>query len=273
MKKWICLVLALILTAALLAGCGQKEARPRTKVYVFAAASLTETLQEIKALYEQAHPDVEIVLTLDSSGTLKTMIQEGANCDLFLSAGKKQMDQLDIQASPEVNTEGLDFVQADTRCDLLENKVALCVPAGNPGKVESFDGMKAGLEAGSLLLAMGNADVPVGQYTQKIFSWYGLDEAELAKAGCITYGGNVKEVASQIGEGAVDCGVIYQTDAFSAKLTVVDTAAAEMCGRVIYPAAVLKTAKHAEQAKAFLDYLKTAEAAAIFEQVGFTPLG
>ncbi|MBR3641112.1 MAG: extracellular solute-binding protein, partial [Oscillibacter sp.] len=120
-------------------------------------------------------------------------------------------------------------------------------------------------------LAMGNSDVPVGQYTQKIFAYYGLDEEALANAGVLTYGGNVKEVTSAVSEAAVDCGVIYATDAFSAGLTVVDEATAEMCGQVIYPAAVLKGEKE-EAAQAFLDYLKTPEAASVFESVGFTAL-
>ena len=183
------------------------------------------------------------------------------------------MDQLDITASAEVNTEGLDFVQEGARFDLLENKVALAVPEGNPAGIGSYDDLKAALEAGTVLLAMGNSDVPVGQYTQKIFAWWGLDEASLAADGCITYGSNVKEVTTQVSEGAVDCGIIYATDAFSAGLEVVDTAAADMCGQVIYPAAALKSSRHPEEAQAFLDYLRTPEAGAVLESVGFTPLG
>ena len=271
MKKAIALVLAIVLTVCLFAGCKTEEAK--TKVYVFAAASMTETLTELGETYMANHPNIELVFTFDSSGTLKTMIEEGADCDLFISAGQKQMNQLDIGADPEVNTAGLDFVNADSRCNILENKVALCVPEGNPSNIHSYDDLKTGLEAGSILLAMGNSDVPVGQYTQKILTYFGLDEQALANSGLITYGGNVKEVTAQISEATVDCGVIYQTDAFSAGLTVVDTATKEMCGQVIYPAAVLKTAKSAEAAQAFLDYLKTPEAAAVFEKVGFTPLG
>ena len=121
-------------------------------------------------------------------------------------------------------------------------------------------------------MAMGNEDVPVGQYTQKILAYYELDEQALADAGLITYGTNVKEVTTQVSEGAVDCGIIYATDAFSAGLEPVDTATAEMCGQVIYPAAVLNITKNQEAAQAFLDYLKTPEASAVFEAVGFTPL-
>ena len=119
---------------------------------------------------------------------------------------------------------------------------------------------------------MGNSDVPVGQYTQKILAFYELDEEALANAGVITYGSNVKEVTTQVSEATVDCGIIYGTDAFSAGLTVVDTATAEMCGQVIYPAAVLNVSKNPEAAQAFLDYLRTDEAMAVFEAVGFSPL-
>lgn len=266
MKK----VLSLLLVLCLGALPALSLAEAQTEIIVFAAASMTETLTEIKALYEAAHPGIVLTYNFDSSGTLKTQIQEGADCDLFISAGQKQMDQLDIQADASVNTEGLDFVVADSRVDLLENKVTLVVPEGNPKGVESFDQMAEALQAGELFMAMGNSDVPVGQYTQNIFAYYGLNEEELANAGALTYGTNVKEVTTQVSESSVDCGVVYCTDAFSAGLTVVDSATPEMCGQVIYPAAVLKTAAHGEEAQAFLDYLQGEEAMAIFAAVGFS---
>ncbi len=263
-KKPAFLALAVILA---LAACGGGE-DGEVELTVFAAASMQETLTEIGGRYMANHRSVKLTFNFDSSGTLKTQIQEGAVCDVFISAGQKQMDQLD--AAADGNTEGLDFVLSGTRFDLLENKVALAVPEGNPGGINSFDDLRAALEAGAVLLAMGNSDVPVGQYTQKIFAYWGLDEAALA--GCITYGSNVKEVATQVAEGAVDCGVIYGTDAFSAGLTVVDTATAEMCGQVVYPAAVLSTSTHQDEARAFLDYVRSDEGAAVLESVGFTPL-
>lgn len=243
-----------------------------TELTVFAAASLTETLEQIAEDYKEIAPDVTLTFNFDSSGTLKTQIQEGADCDVFISAAQKQMDQLDATADASVNTEGLDFVQSDSRLNLLENKVTLAVPEGNPKGIDSFDSLAEHLQAGDILLAMGNSDVPVGQYTQKILTHYGLDEAALANAGCITYGTNVKEVTTQVREGSVDAGIIYATDAFSDGLTVVDEATAEMCGQVIYPAAVLKTSAHPEAAQAFLDYLSTDEAMAVFASVGFSPV-
>ena len=240
------------------------------ELIVFAAASMTETLTEIGSKFMEQNPNVTIQFNFDSSGTLKTQIQNGAECDVFISAGQKQMNQLDKDASAEVNTEGLDFVLEGTRFNILENKVTLVVPDGNPKGIESFDDMAAGLKEGTILLGMGNSDVPVGQYTQKVLKFYELDEETLAAAGSITYGTNVKEVTTQVSESTVDCGIIYCTDAFSAGLTIVDYATAEMCGQVIYPAAVLNVSKNVETAQAFLDFCRTPEAAAVFESVGFS---
>lgn len=247
------------------------EAEP-VELIVFAAASMTETMNQIAELYKAKAPNVTLTYNFDSSGTLKTQIQEGAECDLFISAGQKQMNQLDITADPEVNTDKLDFVLEGTRINLLENRVTLCVPEGNPKDIKSFDDLADKLKEGSVLMAMGNSDVPVGQYTQKILTFYGLDEEKLAKDGVITYGTNVKEVTTQVTEASVDCGVVYCTDAFSAGLTPVDYATKEMCGQVIYPAAVLNVSKNQEAAKEFLAYLQTDEAMKVFEAVGFAPV-
>lgn len=255
MKK----ILAAFCAAALvvcLGACGKPV--EQTELVVFAAASLQETLTELGDQYGKDHPDVKLVFNFDSSGTLKTQIMEGAYCDLFISAGQKQMDEL-----------GVPLLE---RHDLLENKVALAVPEGNPAGLQSFEDLAQALTEERILLAMGNADVPVGQYTKKILNYYNLSEEALAAAGCLTYGSNAKEVTTQVAEGMVDCGMVYATDAFSAGLTVVDTAAADMCGQVIYPAAVLKLIQNPEIAAEFLEYLCSDAGDVVFERVGFTPL-
>ena len=292
MKRLVSLLLALSLALALTA-CGSKTGRaadaaagsqPRdsapaeesagdpVELIVFAAASMTETLTEIAELYKTAAPEVTITYNFDSSGKLLTQIKEGADCDLFISAAPTQMNALDgsLKDDASKNPDGLDRIVTGSRIDLLENKVTLAVPEGNPKGIESFDQLAELLKGGEVLLAMGNSDVPVGQYTQKIFAYYELDEATLADAGKLTYGNNVKEVTSQVSEAAADCGIIYATDARSAGLTVVDSATAEMCGQVIYPAAVLKGDKE-DAARAFLAYLRTDAAMAVFESVGFSP--
>ena len=283
MKKLLSLLLALTLALSLDA-CGSApsasgsgsssgggDAEPITLV-VFAAASLTETLTEIAKDYKAVAPNVTLSFNFDSSGKLLTLIEEGAECDLFLSAAPKQMNALDgtLKDDAEKNPDGQDMLLEGSRVNLLENKVTLAVPEGNPKGIESFDQLAELLRSGGVLLAMGNSDVPVGQYTQKILDYYGFDEAALADAGVLTYGNNVKEVTSQVTEASVDCGIIYATDAFSAGLTVVDSATAEMCGQFIYPAGLLKDGQ-TEAAQPFLDYLKPYAAMAVFESVGFSP--
>ena len=231
---------------------------------------MTETLTEIAELYKTAAPEVTITYNFDSSGKLLTQIKEGADCDLFISAAPTQMNAMDgsLIGDTEENPDGLDRIVTGSRIDLLENKVTLAVPEGNPKGIESFDQLAELLKGGDVMLAIGNSDVPVGQYTRKIFSYYGIDETAVADK--LTYGNNVKEVTPQVSEAAADCGIIYATDAFSAGLTVADSATAEMCGQVIYPAAVLKGDKE-DAARAFLAYLQTDAAMTVFESVGFSP--
>ena len=257
-----------------LSGCGTSQATEMKEnaeaaeatLNVFAAASMTETLTEIQEMYKEVAPNVTLVFNFDSSGTLKTQIQEGADCDVFISAAQKQMNQLDKDADPEVNTEGLDYVLEGTRINLLENKVVLAVPDGNPKGIESF----ADLGTDKLsLLALGNEDVPVGQYSEEILTNLGMLD-QLEQENKITYGSNVKEVTTQVSEAAADAGIIYATDAYSAGLSVVAQADDTMCKQVIYPAAVLNISENQDAAEAFLDYLKTDDCMKVFEEVGFT---
>ena len=277
MKKYLALILALALVFALV-GCGSTATEPSAspaeasvepsaepvELTVFAAASMTETLDQIIELYKTVAPNVTITPTYDSSGTLMTQISEGAVCDLFISAAQKQMNALDVTQDTEKNPDALDFIDSDTRVNILENKVVLVVPEGNPANISKFADL-----ANAKMIAIGNSDVPVGSYSLDIIKYLGLDIAALESAGKVTYGTNVKEVTTQVSEGTVDCGIVYATDAFSAGLTVVDTATKDMCKQVIYPAAVLKASKNAVAAKSFLDFLTTDDAMKVFEAVGF----
>lgn len=241
-------------------GSEKTQSADAKDLVVFAASSLTESLSSIKAMYESANPNIRIIYNFDSSGTLKTQIENGAECDVFLSASPKQMDALS----------GLEMVDVSTRVDLLENKTTLAVPSGNPKGISSFDQLAQLLKEGNVFLAIGNSDVPVGQYTQMIFDYYGIDESSITS--CLTYGSNVKEVSTQVSAASVDCGIIYATDAKSAGLEIVEEATQNMCGFVVYPAAVMIHSKRADAAKAFLDYLRSEEAMAVFQSVGFSTM-
>lgn len=276
-KRWM--AGAAVLTI-LLAGCGAGTLETETnmgstaaapeknvELHIFAAASMQETLEQIQEDYKNVAPSVELVLNLDSSGTLKTQIEEGADCDVFISAAQLQMDQLDIEANESVNEDRLDFVDDTTRVDLLENKVVLVVPEGNPKDIQYFEDIAEKAD----LVALGNDDVPVGQYSKKILNHLGVMD-QLEADNKITYGSNVKEVTTQVAEGAADCGIVYETDAFSAGLESVDKADVDLCSPAVYPAAVMKNTVHADEAQAFLDYLKTDEASNVFQSVGFQTL-
>ncbi len=280
MKKFISLLLALVMALSLVA-CGNNNADANNdtanddqtpaetvELTVFAAASLTDSLTAIGEKYMAENENVKINFNFDSSGKLYTQITEGASCDLFISAAPKQMNQLDgtLKDDADKNPEGLDMLVEGNRLDLLENKVVLAVAEGNDKGIDSFDKLAELLKSGDVMLAIGNEDVPVGQYTKKIFAYYEIDEATIAEK--LTYGSNVKEVTTAVSEGTVDCGIIYASDAYSAGLTVAAEATADMCGQVIYPAAVLNTSAQQEAAAAFQAYLQGAE----FEKVLFTPL-
>ena len=206
MKFWMDRYAALAITGLLtvtLVGCGAGTdtagqadgAAQACELNVFAAASMQETLEQIADQYEAENPGVAVLLNLDSSGTLKTQIEQGADCDVFISAAQKQMDELDIAVDADKNPDRLDFVDDATRVDLLENQVVLVVPEGNPKNIQSFSDIASRSE----LIALGNSDVPVGQYSEEILRNLGLWDA-LNAAGKITYGSNVKEVTTQVAE-------------------------------------------------------------------------
>ena len=238
MKKFFSLLLALSLALSLTACGGSTDtadtdaddatetAAEPVEVVVFAAASMEATLTEIADLYAEVAPNVELIFTFDSSGTLRDQILEGATCDLFISAGQAQMNELDAVDTTGTNTDGNDLVYSDTRVDFVENKVVLAVPDDNPAGIEAF----TDLATDKLnLLCLGNEDVPVGSYSLEILDTLGIDIAQLEADGKVTYASNVSEVATQVKEGAVDAGIIYATDAFTYELTVVDEATADMC--------------------------------------------
>ncbi len=249
------LMLVTVLVPFSLNGCGRKV--EEVEIVVFAAASLTEPLIEIADEYERENKNVKFVFNFDSSGTLETQIKEGAHCDIFLSAAQKQMDAL----------EQADMIVAESRKDLLENHVVLVCAKEKSAEISSFQELFDHIEGQKL--AIGNEDVPVGQYTRNLFAYYQFDEEKAAKSGNISYGSNVREITTQVNEGIVDFGIVYRTDALACDLQILDSASEEICGRVVYPVALMRDASHYTEAEAFWRYLSEDAAKSIFEKAGF----
>lgn len=235
----------------------------KTDLNVFAAASMTESLEELKEVFEEENPGINLVFNFDSSGTLKTQIAEGAYCDVFISAAGKQMDELD----PNMESKDSNItIDPSTRFDLVENEVVLAVKEDSDKDIRSFDDIKTDKVA---TIALGNADVPVGQYSESLLKNMGIWEMIQDK---INFGSNVKEVTSWITEGAVDCGIIYSTDAKAAGLKIVATANPDMLDKkVIYPAALIENSPNRESSEKFLEFLKSDNAREVFAQYGFKP--
>ena len=288
MKKLVSSVLVLCMIAVALAGCGNKstettkatEATASTEsavsteavsetqaaegeaatVQVYIAASLSNAMDEISANYKSVQPNVDLVFNAGSSGKLQTQVEEGGACDVFFSAATKQMNAL---------VEG-GYVQEADVTDLLENKVQLIKPAGTETKVTGFENIT---DAANLALAADT--VPVGQYAREIFDNLGITDQVMAME--INECEDVSAVLAAISEGSNEVGIVYATDAASGadKVDVIATANdTELKSKVIYPVGLVKNteADDAEvaAAKAFVDYLKTPEAAAVFEKYGFS---
>ncbi|WP_195216031.1 molybdate ABC transporter substrate-binding protein [Anaerococcus vaginalis] len=235
----------------------KEESKDKKDVIVFAAASMTEALEELKAEFEKENPNLNLTFNFDSSGTLKTQIDSGADCDVFVSAAQKQMDELEKE----------DKIDKDTRFDLLENEVTLAVAKGNEKGIKDFKDLeKDDVEK----IALGNSDVPVGQYSEEILKNLGIWDKIQDK---VTLGSNVKEVTSWVSEKAADCGIVYKTDAKTAGLETVAVADDSMLkNKVIYPAALLKNSKNSEEGKKYLEFLKGKKASEVLDKYGFKPL-
>lgn len=280
MKKLIMLLLACMLIGTV-AGCGNgkgieknvdtngggtetmastSEAGNGTTVQVFIAASLANAMEEIADNYSAVNQNVTIVYNSGSSGKLQVQIEEGGSCDIFFSAATKQMDAL---------VEGGFVDEADVK-QLLENKVQLIKPSGRETAVTGFENIT---DASNLALAADT--VPVGQYAREIFEKLGITDAVMAME--INECEDVTAVLSAVSEGSNEIGIVYATDAASVaeRVEVIATADESLLStKVIYPAALVHNAEADEAekaaAEAFMEYLQSEEAAAVFEKYGFT---
>jgi molybdate transport system substrate-binding protein len=223
---------------------------------VLAAASLTDVCDEIKDMYEGEHENVTLTFSYGGSGALQTQIEEGAPCDIFISAATKQMTALD--------EEGL--MNSDSIENLLENKVVLIVPKDSDSDISAFDDVTT--DKVSIIGLGETGSVPVGQYSEEIFTNLGIWDEVQAKA---NYGSDVRTVLSWVETSAVDCGVVYATDAYSSDgVSIVCVAPEGSCKKVIYPVGIVGASENQDAAAEFIDYLKSDDIISLFESYGFT---
>ena len=264
MKKFFALMAMLCL---LMTGCGgdssksdgEKKSAEPTELHVAAAASLTDAMKELSAMYEKDNPDVKFVFNFGSSGALQQAIENGGETDLFFSAAQKQMDALEKSGN----------LADGTRKNLLRNEVVLIVPKVDAKPIKAFEDLTGD---NIQRVALGEPKgVPVGQYSEEILTNLGILDAVKAKA---VYGSDVRQVLSWVETGDADCGIVYATDAaVSDKVNVVATAPENSHKPVIYPAAVIKDTKKLDAAKKFLDFVSSDAAKKVFEKYGFKVVG
>ena len=254
MKKFLTVICAVGL---LMTGCGGGEQKP-VELHVSAAASLTNVMNELAEAYNKDNPNVKIIFNFGSSGALQQAIENGGQADLFYSAAQKQMNALEEKG---------ELVEG-TRKDLLRNEVVLIVPADSTKDIASYDDVAT---AKVEKIALGEPKgVPVGQYSEEIFTALGILDAVKVKA---VYGSDVRQVLAWTESGEVDCGVVYATDAaISDKVKVICAAPESTHKPVIYPAAVIKSSKNLDAAKKFLDFTSSDAAKKIFAKYGFKSL-
>ena len=288
MKNPFAVVMAAMMAAGMMAGCSSKpqettaatteaettaeettaaeteaESKEEAKadlgeqsILVAAASSLKNAYEdELIPMFEEQYPGVTVEGTYDSSGKLQTQIEEGLEADVFMSAATKQMKALDEEG----------MIASDTIVNLLENKIVLIVPTGSDSKIDSFE--KIG-DAASI--ALGDPEsVPAGQYAKEALTNLNVWDSIQDK---VSFGTNVTEVLNQVAAASADAGIVYATDAASKadQVTVVAEAPeGSLEKKVIYPVAVVKATAHEDAAKAFVDFLQTPEAIAVFESYGF----
>lgn len=267
-------VMALSLSAPALAQ--EAQTLEKTEITVFAAKSLNTVLDEsIIPAYNELQPDVTIVPSYDSSGTLMTQIEEGAACDVFFSAAQKQMNELEEKG----------LVADGTRNDIVNNQVCVVTYDGSGTKVTGLDDLAL---ASSMALADGS--VPVGKYTREALVAAGMVGApEDGDVSSITtqeisdaLGGleinecaNVGAVAAAVSEGANEVGTVYYSDTYGLedRLVILEKVPYDLTGDVIYPAAqiVNDEADDAESAAAadFAAFLASDTAKEIFDSYYF----
>lgn len=262
MRKYFFLMAIMFFALTAITGCGNSKEQQQVKdatvsLTIASATSLKDVAEELKDLYVKQHPGVNITYNFASSGTLQKQIEEGAPADMFISAGKSQMDALAVK--------GL-IVEA-SRKDLLGNELVLV--AGKDSKLSGFDGLT---EAGISKISMCTPEtVPAGEYAREVLTSLKLWDKIQSK---LVLAKDVRQVLTYVETGNVDAGLLYRSDVLDSKnIKIVAAATADLHQPIVYPIAVIKSSKHQQEVEEFVRFLQGDEATQLFTKYGFKPLG
>ena len=239
----------------LLTGCSSstKKEDKTIELNISAAASLKEAMADLEAAYTSKNPEVSFVINYGSSGSLQQQIEQGAPCDLFISAGEKQMTALE--------EEGL--LLDGTNKDLVKNSLVLVT--SNDSEISSIDSLNS--DAVSKIALGEPSSVPAGKYADETLTSLAIKDSLNNK---LVFAKDVKEVLAWSASGNADAGFVYLSDALSSDgVKIVETISEEYHSPITYPVAIIKDSDDIDAAKAFEDFLFTDEAQEIFEKYGY----
>lgn len=257
MKKFNILFATVVLLVGILAGCGKQEnaasENEQVELTISAAASLQDSLEELKKVYEKEHPSVKILYNFGGSGTLQQQIEKGAPVDLFLSASEDKLNTLVEKG----------IIDAKQKTNLLANELVLIVPKNNEKQIQSFEDLK---QAGKIALGTPET-VPAGQYGLETLNNMQIWEDIQSK---VVYTKDVRQVLTYTETENVDAGIVYKTDALTSdKVEIVSTADDATHTPIIYPIGIIKDSKSVKEAEDFYNFLQSDEAMKVFTEYGF----
>ncbi|MBE0450365.1 MAG: molybdate ABC transporter substrate-binding protein [Clostridia bacterium] len=249
MKK----IILILIIAILMMGCEANNENNKIEITVSAAASLKDALTEIAREYELENQNVKIVLNMAGSGTLAMQIEQGADVDLFFSAADSWMNGLDEKG----------LIITDTISPFLSNRMVFIVP--DTSNYDETNFMSLFNDESAKIVVGEPSSVPAGKYAMEWLDTLGVMDTITKQ---LVYGKDVKEVLSWVETGNADAGIVYATDALaSSKVKVTVTSVAGDHNEISYPAAIVKSSRHPDEAKAFLDYMMDSD---VFENYGFS---
>ncbi|GAB4542509.1 MAG: molybdate ABC transporter substrate-binding protein [Pleurocapsa sp.] len=237
------------------------HANQSTQLTVSAAASLKNVIEDIEPLYQEKHPETEIIYNFGSSGSLQRQIEQGAPVDVFISAASKQMNALEEKQ----------LLSTETRRDLLKNQMVLITSETNAKNNPKFDNFDDLTNQQIKTIALGEPkSVPAGKYAQEVLTSFQITDKVNSKA---VYGKDVRQVLNYVATGNADAGIVYRTDVqITDNVKIIATAPENSHSPVVYPVAVIKDSQHPEEAQDLIEFLTTPEAQEIFEENGFVTM-